>query len=68
MNKPLQLKENTENWPIWVNREDMEAMVPIVEKPEDIRLMVAGGPGKHSCFIPTFGFQRSVTRKIERPE
>ena len=56
-----------ENWPIWVNREDMEAMVPITAKPEDIRIMVAGGPGKHSCFIPTFGFQRSVTRTIPPP-
>lgn len=56
------------NWPAWVNHEDPEAMVPITEKPEDIRLMVAGGPGKHSCFIPTFGFQRSVTRKISVPE
>jgi hypothetical protein len=58
----------TANWPAWVNPEDPEAMVPITEKPEDIRIMVAGGPGKHSCFIPTFGFQRSVTRAISLPE
>ncbi|MCZ6645244.1 MAG: hypothetical protein O7B79_03300 [SAR324 cluster bacterium] len=57
---------HTANWPEWVNREDMEAMVPIVAVPEDIHILVAGGPGKHSCFIPTFGFQRSVTRRIER--
>ncbi|MCZ6730882.1 MAG: hypothetical protein O7C61_14365 [SAR324 cluster bacterium] len=57
---------HTANWPEWVNQEDMEAMVPIVAVPEDIHILVAGGPGKHSCFIPTFGFQRSVTRKIER--
>ena len=30
----------------------------------DIMVVVAGGAGKHSAFIPTFGSTRSVTRQI----
>ncbi|HUJ76137.1 MAG TPA: hypothetical protein VL359_14840 [bacterium] len=55
-----------EHWPKWVNKEDPLQLVPIVGKPQDIHVMVAGGSGKHSLFIPTFGVTRSVTRKIEK--
>jgi hypothetical protein len=34
--------------------------------PDDVMVVVAGGPGKHSAFIPTFGATRSVTVRIER--
>ncbi|MBI4081180.1 MAG: hypothetical protein HY423_01080 [Candidatus Lambdaproteobacteria bacterium] len=54
-----------ENWPKWVPRGDPEAMIPIVARPEDIHILVAGGPGKHSSFVPCFGFSKSVTRRIE---
>jgi len=30
----------------------------------DIMVIVAGGAGKHSVFVPTFGATRSVTRRI----
>jgi hypothetical protein len=53
-----------ENWPDWVDGADDEALCPIVAKPEDIHIVVTGGPGKHSAFIPTFGTSKSVTRKI----
>ena len=33
---------------------------------QDIHIVVTGGPGKHSAFIPTFGTSKSVTRKIQR--
>ncbi len=51
-------------WPRWINQADETTTVPLVGRPEDILVMVAGGSGKHSCFIPTFGVTRSVTRKI----
>ena len=53
--------------PDWVDLTDDEALCPIVGKPEDIHVVVSGGPGKHSAFIPTFGTSFSVTRKIEAP-
>ena len=54
------------NWPKWINKEDDSVRVPIVGKPEDILIMVAGGSGKHSSFIPTFGVTKSFTKKIEK--
>jgi hypothetical protein len=30
-------------------------LLPIAERPEDIHVIVAGGPGKHSSWLPTFG-------------
>jgi hypothetical protein len=41
-----------------------DARVPVVQRPEDFLLIVLGGPGKHSAFIPTFGATRSVTRAL----
>ena len=39
--------------------------VPMVNAPEDLVIIVLGGPGKHSSWIPTFGgTTRSVTREI----
>jgi len=61
----LRAMYKAENWPDWVDQNDDEALCPIVGKPEDIHLVVTGGPGKHSAFIPTFGTSKSVTRKIE---
>ena len=54
-----------ENWPDWVDVDDDDALCPIVARPEDIHIVVTGGPGKHSAFIPTFGTSKSVTRRIE---
>jgi hypothetical protein len=41
---------------------DENGNVPLTRLPEDIHLIVAGGPGKHSVWIPTWF--RSVTRVI----
>lgn len=40
--------------------------IPLVREPADIRILVAGGPGKHSSWCPTFGATFSATRRIER--
>ena len=37
----------------------------LVDRPEDYLLFVAGGVGKHSMAMPTFGHTRSVTRAIQ---
>lgn len=37
----------------------------LARTPEDVMVIVAGGPGKHSSFVPTFGATRSVTVKID---
>ena len=42
-----------------------EARVPWCPTPEDVTVIVAGGPGKHSSIVPTFGATRSVTVRVE---
>jgi hypothetical protein len=41
-----------------------ETPAPIARDWRDVMVIVAGGAGKHSLFIPTFGSTRSVTRRI----
>ncbi len=42
-----------------------EGPVPMVGTPDDLLVIVLGGPGKHSSWVPTFGgTTRSVTREI----
>ena len=44
-----------------------EDTVPIVKTPEDLVIVVIGGFGRHSCWLPTFGdTTRTVTRAITR--
>jgi hypothetical protein len=39
-------------------------LLTISRRPDDIRIIVAGGPGTHSVYIPCFGNTRSVTREV----
>lgn len=34
--------------------------------PEDIQILVAGGPGKHSAYIPTFGHNEACSVRLKR--
>jgi hypothetical protein len=42
-----------------------ETLAPLARAWTDIMIVVAGGAGKHSVLIPTFGATRSVTLRIE---
>ncbi len=41
-----------------------DTLVSIAQRWEDVMIIVAGGAGKHSMWVPTFGATRSVTRAI----
>lgn len=41
-----------------------DTLLPISLRPEDIHLIVAGGPGTHSVYVPCFGNSRAVTREV----
>jgi hypothetical protein len=41
-----------------------ETLAPLARAWTDIMVVVAGGAGKHSVLIPTFGATRSVTRRV----
>lgn len=40
-------------------------LVPVSPRPEDVQIVVAGGPGTHSVYVPSFGITRAVTRVID---
>ncbi|MBI3938450.1 MAG: hypothetical protein HY323_15850 [Betaproteobacteria bacterium] len=41
-----------------------DTLLTISHRPEEISIIVAGGPGTHSVYIPCFGNTRSVTREV----
>ena len=41
-----------------------DTLLPVSHRPEDIRFIVAGGPGTHSVYVPSFGNTQAVTREI----
>jgi hypothetical protein len=61
----IPLERYTEDTLLERYREIPDGPIPMVRNPEDLIVIVTGGPGKHSCWIPTFGGStRSVTREI----
>jgi hypothetical protein len=54
-------------FPVWVDQNDETAMVPIINEPRDLIVIVAGGAGGKSMWCPTAGAQSlSVSKPIER--
>jgi len=49
----------------WIASLPDDDALPITDHPDNIKVLVAGGAGKHSCVIPSWGMTRSVTRPIE---
>ena len=53
-------------FPVWVDKRDDNAMVPIINEPRDLIVVVAGGAGGKSMWCPTAGAQSlSVSKRIE---
>jgi hypothetical protein len=54
-----------QDWPPWLAavRHD-DALMPAVSSPDDIFVIVAGGPGKHSSVVPNCAFSRAVSMPI----
>jgi hypothetical protein len=53
------------DWPRWMTvAQDDGAMMPQVPSPEDVLVIVAGGPGKHSAVVPNCTFSRAVSRAV----
>jgi hypothetical protein len=42
----------------------LDTRLTIVQKPDDLIVIVLGGLGKHSMYLPTFGATRAVTRPL----
>ena len=55
------------DWPRWMSAvTDDQALLPVVDSPREIFVIVAGGAGKHSCVVPNSTFSRAVSRPITR--
>jgi hypothetical protein len=52
------------DWPPQFNGTAPDALIPMVPNADDILVLVAGGEGKHSAALPSFGATVSVTREI----
>jgi hypothetical protein len=52
------------DWPPELNAMAPDALIPAVPRADDILVLVAGGEGKHSAALPSFGATVSVTRQI----
>ena len=62
-------KSKGPRFPEFVDRNDDKSMVPIIREPEDLVLIVAGGAGGKSMFLPTAGGQSlAVSKLIETAE
>ena len=58
-------KSKGPTFPVWVDRTDPEALVPILTRADALILIVAGGEGQKSMWIPTPGSQTlSVIEKV----
>jgi hypothetical protein len=49
----------------WLHALDDDDAMPITDHPDNIRVLVSGGAGKHSCVIPSWGMTKSVTLPVE---
>jgi len=56
-----------QDWPAWMSAvKDDEALLPQVPSPDDVLVIVAGGPGKHSAVVPNCTFSRAVSRPVPK--
>ena len=54
-----------QDWPRWMHAvTDDDALMPQVPSPDDVMVIVAGGPGKHSAVVPNCTFSRFVSRPV----
>jgi hypothetical protein len=51
-------------WEPWMEGATDDALLPMTGHPDNYRVLVAGGAGKHSCVIPSWGMTRSVTLPV----
>ena len=48
-------------WRPWMRSLPDDALQPMTDHPDNFRVFVVGGAGKHSCFMPSWGVTKSQT-------
>jgi hypothetical protein len=54
-------------WPRWIDRYNDDSLMPVARDATDIKIVVTGGPGTHSVYLPGLG-SRCQIAKVEGPE
>lgn len=57
--------EGSEPWPAWIDTSNPDALVPITASPDDFIVVVAGGDGRHSAWMPSWNVCQGATELIE---
>jgi hypothetical protein len=55
-------------WPVFkgeFTEAGPDRMVPVMKSAENAHLVVIGGAGKHSAYVPTFGATQPITRALK---
>jgi hypothetical protein len=52
-------------WAPWMKSVPDDHLLPMTGHPDNIRIFVCGGAGKHSSVIPSWGMTQSVTLPVE---
>ena len=53
-------------WRPWMEAVSADdALLPMTDHPDNFRVLVAGGAGKHSCIVPSWGVTRSRTLPLD---
>jgi hypothetical protein len=52
-------------WPPWMHGLAAHELVPMTAHPDNIRVFVCGGAGKHSSVLPSWGMTASVTVPLD---
>ena len=52
-------------WANWMKAVDDDELLPMTGDADNIRVLVSGGPGKHSLVVPSWGMTRSATVPLE---
>ena len=55
----------TDPWPAWIDENDPDTRVPMVASPERFLVVVAGGDGRHSAWMPSWNVCQGATELIE---
>jgi hypothetical protein len=58
----------TDPWPDWIDSKNPDTLVPIVANPERFIIVVAGGDGRHSAWLPSWNVCKGATEAIEELE
>lgn len=55
----------THQWPAWIDANNPDTLVPIVASPDRLLVVVAGGDGRHSAWMPSWNVCQGATELVE---